>query len=492
MLNRITTSLFNRVKEIIPQYPFEVCLSLVYGIFIALITNNEINHERYFVPSLYLFLAIFISYIANTWCQEHQKSRAIYYISSIFFAVVLPVSGYYYPDYHYYIVAFIVAVLVYLINGKVRSNADLSDRATRLVKSVFVSGVFLSVIFALLGLILLSVSYLLFKLDVKIYAYLYGILGSVSFTLLFTYYNRLECDYQSTIFKVLIHYILTTSLLIYTLILYIYIAKIVVKWELPEGNLSYITIMYISLFFMTRAVSGLMPEFFVKPFFRYASLICLAPLVLLWIGAMVRITEYGFTIDRCYLLVVAIIESVIVLFSLSQKTERYWLYILFSIGILVAVTYVPYINVKAISDCSQSTRPENSKGSLNDDKAKEVYLDIKAESELSVKGYSQMQLLYHPYEIKNDSLNIRLTKDSVLINKQNEIICKEALAEIYTKKLLRIGYTHIADPSPAAKRELLTISQDPYLLVFSEITLRVNKDSMISVNYYAPVILFTK
>lgn len=490
MLRFNFSGIVQRIKDTIPHYPLEVILSLFSGIFISLVMNNVIKSSLFIESSCYMCLSVAISYVANKWTSENNKSRAYYYLAGIVSAAALPVLGYYYSDIHYCIVAFVLAILVYFLSGADRTNNAIADRAVRFVKSVFISGVFMAIIFALLSIILLSVSFLLFEIDNTIYTYIYCITGSFFFTLFFIYYNNQECEYHSAFFKILINYILTISLLIYTLILYLYIAKIIFLWTLPKGQLAYITIMYISLFFMTRAVSSLMPKPFMPSFFRYAPFISLAPLFLLWIGAMVRILDYGLTIDRCYLLIVAVIESLIVLFSLSKKTENYLLMIAIAICLLFAGTYIPYINVKALSEYSQSKRPVDKEIKESDQISA---IRIEADEKIDIAGYSNVQLLYHyPYEYKTDSLSFVFEKEQIKIKEKSKKEYEKKLIDIYKTRLAKIGYSDLKDPSPMIKNELLRVKQDPYLFVFNSITLKMNKDSLVSVSFSPPVLVFTK
>lgn len=490
MLRINFSGIVQRIKDTIPHYPLEVILSLFSGVFISLVMNNVIKSSLFIESSCYMCLAVAISYVANKWTSENNKSRAYYYLTGIVSAAALPVLGYYYSDIHYCIVAFVLAILVYFLSGPDRTNNAVADRAVRFVKSVFISGVFVAIIFALLSIILLSVSYLLFEIDHKLYTYIYCISGSFFFTLFFIYYNNQKCEYHSAFFKILINYILTISLLIYTLILYLYIAKIIFLWTLPEGKLAYITIMYISLFFMTRAVSFLIPKPFMTFFFRYAPFISLAPLALLWTGTMVRILDYGLTIDRCYLLIVAVIETLIVLSSLSKKTESYLFTIAVAICLLFAGTYIPYINVKALSEYSQSKRPVDKKV---DESEQISAFRIEADDKIDIAGYSNVQLLYHyPYEFKTDSVSFVFEKDQIKIKEKRKNEYEEKLIDIYKAKLAQTGYANLKDPSPQIKNELLRIKQDSYLFVFNSITLEMHNDSLVSVSFSPPVLVFTK
>ncbi|MDR2556115.1 MAG: DUF4153 domain-containing protein [Bacteroidales bacterium] len=112
------------------------------------------------------------------------------------------------------------------------------------------------------------------------------------------------------VFKVLGMYILLPLLSLYALILYTYLIKIVVVWELPDG--------WVSRLVSSFAAGGLIVSIILYPlynerknkiitfFYRNVGLIILPLLVLMTIGVIRRISDYGITINRLYILVLNI------------------------------------------------------------------------------------------------------------------------------------------------------------------------------------------
>lgn len=105
------------------------------------------------------------------------------------------------------------------------------------------------------------------------------------------------------ILEVLLNYIVTPALLIYTAILYLYMAKILFTWSLPEGGVAYLVFGFTITALAVKAVDQLLGKLIYNWFFDRFSLVSLPMLVLFWIGVMRRTNEYGLTEPRVYLLV---------------------------------------------------------------------------------------------------------------------------------------------------------------------------------------------
>ncbi len=115
--------------------------------------------------------------------------------------------------------------------------------------------------------------------------------------------------------RVIVDYILSPALVAYAVILLLYIVRILIRWELPDGGVAYMVLGFLSASLLCHLLRMQIPEnqrhfeWFYRPF----PYIALAPLVLLWIGAVRRVGEYGITGPRFYLVVLAAVVSLFVL-----------------------------------------------------------------------------------------------------------------------------------------------------------------------------------
>ena len=185
--------------------------------------------------------------------------------------------------------------------------------ATKTIFQLVLAGLFGMIFFVGLSLAVLAVEQL-FNLNInnKLYANL-AIVCMVLFTPFYfganipdkTEKHDDEIVYNK-ILKILSLYILTPILAVYTVILYVYLFKIIAAWELPNGWVSWLVtvlgfggLLVIVLLFPLRLREE---NRFASFLSRYMGVFILPLLVLMSIAIFRRIGDYGITINRCYVL----------------------------------------------------------------------------------------------------------------------------------------------------------------------------------------------
>lgn len=163
-----------------------------------------------------------------------------------------------------------------------------------------------------------------------------------------------------TVLRVIVDYILSPALVAYAVILFLYIVRILLRWELPDGGVAYMVLGFLVEALLCYLLRMQIPEsqrhfeWFYRPF----PYIALAPLALLWIGAVRRIGEYGITGPRFYLLVLAVVVTLFVLRLLRERPFAFRRLFLVLIGLAVLFTYIPGIRAKDFGIRSQRARLE--------------------------------------------------------------------------------------------------------------------------------------
>lgn len=113
-----------------------------------------------------------------------------------------------------------------------------------------------------------------------------------------------------TVLRFFVQYILVPLLIIYLVILYSYGIKILVEWDLPKGWVSYLVLAYSSLgilsLLLLSPLSDVVDKVWVNWFSRIFYLTLLPLLVLLFVAIGVRISDYGVTENRYYVLLLAL------------------------------------------------------------------------------------------------------------------------------------------------------------------------------------------
>ena len=159
--------------------------------------------------------------------------------------------------------------------------------------------------------------------------------------------------------KVIVEYLFSPALVVYTLILILYIIKILFKWELPEGGVAYLVGAFVAIALLSRLLRELVEETGLFDwFYRAFPYIAVAPLVLLWIGAFRRVGEYGLTEARVFLLAGAFLLTLFDLMLVSEKTRSFAL-MSFILGFFALIlTFIPGMRAVDFGVRSQRARLE--------------------------------------------------------------------------------------------------------------------------------------
>lgn len=169
----------------------------------------------------------------------------------------------------------------------------------------------------------------------------------------------------SRMLEVLMNYILTPALILYAAIFYLYAAKILVQWSLPVGGVAYMTFGLVLCTLLGRALQELLEKRAGAWFYRWCSLIMLPVVVLFWAGVARRVSEYGLTELRVYLLVCGGLMTLALLLFASRRTGRYLWLCAASFVVFAALIYVPALSPRQIGIRSQHARYERIARSLD-------------------------------------------------------------------------------------------------------------------------------
>ena len=118
-------------------------------------------------------------------------------------------------------------------------------------------------------------------------------------------------------------YILIPLLFLYVVILYVYLAKIVLSWELPRGWVSYLILAYSSVgilaLLLVHPLKNNTEKTWVRAFGKLFYYTLFPLLILLFVAIFTRILAYSFTEPRYYVLLLAIWLSIVVFYFVFIK-----------------------------------------------------------------------------------------------------------------------------------------------------------------------------
>ena len=112
---------------------------------------------------------------------------------------------------------------------------------------------------------------------------------------------------------------------LYIILLYAYIAKIIIQWEMPKGMVSYLV--SASMMLMLLRVTLTLPErinpkpSFEKKLLKILPAACIPLVILMSVGIIRRISDYGISEDRYYIAAVNIFYYVIIAILLIDKIK---------------------------------------------------------------------------------------------------------------------------------------------------------------------------
>ena len=112
---------------------------------------------------------------------------------------------------------------------------------------------------------------------------------------------------------------------LYIILLYAYIAKIIIQWEMPKGMVSYLV--SVSMLLLLSRVTLMHPEridpkpSFEKKLLKILPTACIPLVILMSVGIMRRISDYGISEDRYYITAINIFYYIIIAILLIDKIK---------------------------------------------------------------------------------------------------------------------------------------------------------------------------
>jgi hypothetical protein len=162
-------------------------------------------------------------------------------------------------------------------------------------------------------------------------------------------------------FRILVQYILVPLVVLYLSILYIYLAKIILMFDLPKGNVSIWILVFCTLGILTILLAEPfrnMESNWVGKFAKIFYWLMLPLLVMLWIAICTRVLAYGLTESRALVLYLAIWLTLISLYNGFYKRRSL---LAFPISLFIITFLYQWggpLSAHSISFKSQSRRTE--------------------------------------------------------------------------------------------------------------------------------------
>ena len=168
--------------------------------------------------------------------------------------------------------------------------------------------------------------------------------------------NEDEVTEPFKVLRLILNFILSPAVIIYTVILYTYFIKIAFQWDLPKGGVAWMVMGFITVALVGRMAQSILSKRYYDWYYNCFTLIAIPPLIMYWIGSIYRIRLYSFTESRFYLMVAGVLMTLFVLMLWKKRTRRYQLMALIFGAAIILFTYIPGISAKSIGLSCQKQR----------------------------------------------------------------------------------------------------------------------------------------
>lgn len=363
-----------KLKLVVMQYPMVLAMALIAAVTTVYSIENEISPDENFLPMRIILtaaLGISVMFAVKMRAQRSGKEALLTLAGLLVLACffyVLPQDGKDFTEVYAFLLipSFLMSHLavacIAFIGREPETNFWQYNK--NLFINFFLTAVFTMVLTAGVLLAILAVDQL-FTLNIngRLYFEVHAVLSILGSVLIFLLFNNgglhvLEqgSDYP-VVLKFFTQFVLIPLLMIYVVILYFYLFKIIISGELPEGWVSYLVLAYslvgILALLLVHPLANDQAKSWVKVFSRvfYYSLL---PLIgLLFVAIYTRLLQYGYTEARYYVLLLAIWLLLVVLYFIFAKraTIRFIPLSMFALTLMSLIT--PYINCFSVAERSQ-------------------------------------------------------------------------------------------------------------------------------------------
>ena len=378
-MNQKIQDILQKVRTVLFRYPLVLAMSFIMASTLTLMIQRDWKLNEQFWPIRLLItsgLGISLLFAIKMVSQRIKREwlwqlLGLTFLTAYFF--ILPEKEKQFTEVYAFVIipSFILSHLLVACIAFVGKNQEIPF--WQFNKNLFIHS-FLTAVFTgvLTGGVLLAILAVqqLFKIPIEDTTYgetcvMLSIFGSTFIFLLFNEkglgYLEKEGGYPEVL-KFFTQFILIPLLLIYVVILYLYSAKILLSWQLPEGWVSYLVLAYsilgILALLLVHPLKGGPSRSWVKIFSSLFYYSLLPLLVLLFTAIFTRLLQYGFTEARYYVLVLAVwLLGVVLYFILVKKSSIKYIPIsLFLLG-LFSLTF-PYFNAFSVAKRSQKQELE--------------------------------------------------------------------------------------------------------------------------------------
>lgn len=379
---KISEHIVNLLKSFyksIRRFPVSIALSSSFVIMMIITSEARTSRSGYVIQNLERVSMILALGFALSLCIklyfEKKGTNKLYNIIAVSAVSILMLILYYLfllkdlsmVSTTRYVGISLALYILFAFIPYLDNREDFEIYIIKIFGRLFITIIYSVVLYGGLAAILATINKLLeVKVPSDFYYYTFLIVAGIFAP---TYYlggfpsvhDKFTKENYSNIFKVLVLYIVMPLISIYTIILYIYFAKIIITAKWPIGLVSHLVLWYsvISaaiLFFISPIYKD---NKFADKFMKILPKAILPLIVLMFFSVGIRVKAYGITENRYYVIALSLwVFGVMIYFSWSKKFKNIMLPVTLCIIILISVIGGS-ISSYSVSKASQNKRLQN-------------------------------------------------------------------------------------------------------------------------------------
>lgn len=344
------------------EFPVEAAMGLAFFAIAAWHTGHnkwdEVLHQSVSGVNADI-LPLFVPLLVLTFWL-HKVNRWAYVASGFLFLPLMALNLKPFLMTYGFGFTYVLAGILLLVSVRRMDNRSFAAHALHVVTQLFFGLVIAGIITVALLAIFASFFYIFgIKQPENFYIYLWEfvwffIAPQVCCTLITQGEN--EVNEPARILQLILNFILSPTVIIYTVILYAYFIRIVLEWDLPKGGVAWMVMGFVTVAMAGRLMQYVLKKRYYDWFYRNFTWIAIPPLILYWIGSVYRIRLYSFTESRFYLMVAGVLMTLFVLMLLWKRSRRFQLMALIFGAAIILFTYIPGISAKSIGLSCQQKR----------------------------------------------------------------------------------------------------------------------------------------
>ena len=382
-MNAKLKSLLQQLLQSPRRFPVELALGVVF--FIIAVWDSETREwsekTAEYVSAVNGDILWFFEPLMALTFWLHRVNRWAYLASFFLFLPLMMLDLKPFLWTYGFTFTYVLAAILLIVGNRRLDNRSFAAHALHMVTQMFF-GLLISGLLYMAVLAIIASFFYIFGIDEPRHFYEY-IAQFIFFVLApqicctLVRQNEDEVAEPFKILRLILNFILSPAVIIYTIILYTYFIKIVFEWDLPKGGVAWMVMGFITAALIGRVAQSILSQRYFDWFYSRFTLIAIPPLIMYWIGSIYRIRLYSFTESRFYLMVAGVLMTLFVLMLFNKRTRRYQLMALIFGAAIILFTYIPGISAKSIGFRCQKQRlvqlinelklTDAKTGKLNDD-----------------------------------------------------------------------------------------------------------------------------